>query len=127
MKRIALALVVAAVLFGAVYASASVLNVNGQVIQVGSDNKLWCDADGVEVDWAYENKDQTIYWITVHNIDPECVGYTMHVSLFDGAGDQFSQGREDITGPSMRINLSGSPVPAWKIEKINIGIDQGTD
>ncbi len=56
MKKLFGALVVGTIVFGAVMASAAALNVNGGIIQVGTNsNSLSCDLDGVGVAW---NTDQ---------------------------------------------------------------------
>jgi hypothetical protein len=108
MKRIALALVVAAVLFGAVYASAAALNVEG-TIQAGVDADLTCDPDGVYVDgWGYENNDMTVRYVRIGGINGACMGKEMVVGLW-GSGEIQTK-TVAITGVTQRVDFT-SPYP----------------
>lgn len=88
MKRIALALVVAAVLFGAVYASAAALNVDGGVIQHGEDDYLKCTEALVVDGWGLETDDNTVRSVRFQELPDECNGAEAFVRIhLDGGGN----------------------------------------
>ena len=122
-KRIMLALVVSMVIFGAFYASAANLDVNGGVIQAGVDADLVCDPDGVQVvNWVYESVDQLVYSVVIDDFHAACAGSEVIVGLHDELGND--EGSFLATAPagggSLSISLGG--IPAADIYQVSVGI-----
>lgn len=125
-KRILLALVVATVLFGAVYASAANLGVNGNVIQAGVDGTLTCDPDGVEVTgWGYESNDQRIYYVEIGGIAAACEGQEIVVGLYNSSGGELGSevgGPVPAGGGEVTVSFPNHPL-ASEIYSIHVAID----
>jgi hypothetical protein len=84
MKRVIVALLIGGALFGAIYGLAAGLNVEGGTIQAGSDVDLICDEDGVQVlGWSLETNDGNVYAVRIGNIDEQCAGNDIFVSITD--------------------------------------------
>lgn len=84
MKRLVIALLVGGAVFGMVYGLAATLNVDGGTIQAGSDVDLICDEDGVQVlGWGLETDDGKVYFVRIGNIDEQCAGNEIFVSITD--------------------------------------------
>lgn len=84
MKRILVALMAGAAVFTLAFASAAVLNVNGNTIQAGVDNDLSCDLNGVNANWGLETTDNTVRNVRIVDIDPLCNGSEAFVSINGG-------------------------------------------
>jgi hypothetical protein len=96
MKRLIVALLVGGALFGAVYGLAATLNVEGGTIQFGSDVDLICDEDGVQVlGWGLETDDGNVYAVRIGNIDEQCAGNQIFVSITDD-GTEIADGDATI-------------------------------
>jgi hypothetical protein len=138
MKRLIVALLVGGALFGAVYGLAAGLNVEGGTIQAGSDVDLICDEDGVQVlGWGLETDDGNVYAVRIGNIDEQCAGNDIFVSITDTgveiadgdaiiedeAGDG-GDGCTDTTADEVctRIPIPGG-VPAEDITDIEVFIE----
>lgn len=65
------------------FASASALTVDGGTIQVGADNTLACDTDGVKANWGLETDDNTVRSVRISGIAAECAGAEMFVEVND--------------------------------------------
>jgi len=91
MKRLIVALLVGGVFFGAVYGLAAGLIVGGGAVQVGSDNTLQCDPDGVSVSYNIDYNG-VVTSVQVNGIDSACDGNRLVVVLKDGFGDMFGTG-----------------------------------
>lgn len=79
-KRGIVALAVGAAVGTVGYASASVLQVDGGVIQYG-ESGVTCDADGVTANWGLETDDNTVRSVRISGIDADCVGADMFVRV----------------------------------------------
>ena len=93
LKRTILALSLGAVMSTVGFASASVLNVEGGVIQYGEDTVLTCDEDGLTAAWSVDPDTEAIL-LTVGGINASCQGSTLTVKAGSetftkvlGAGD----------------------------------------
>jgi len=96
MKRLIVALLVGGVFFGAVYGLAATLFVEGGTIQAGSDVDLQCDEDGVQVlGWGLETNDGKVYSVRIGNIDEQCAGNDIFVSITD-TGTEIADGDATI-------------------------------
>jgi hypothetical protein len=86
MKRIFLALMVAGVLFAAVYASAASIGVSGGYIQAGSDDDLTCSdqAEARVKMWNYDSGLDKITSVTFRGMDEKCVPAELYVKIYDG-------------------------------------------
>lgn len=78
MKKLIFALVVIAALATSAFASAAALQVDGGVLQAGTDTELRCDFDGVSVN-AYglntlPGDYEGVEYIWVTGVDPACAG-----------------------------------------------------
>lgn len=122
-KRILLALLVSVVIFGAFYASAANLDVNGGVIQAGVDTDLVCDPDGVQVtNWVYETVDQLVYSVVIDGFHADCAGSEVIVGLHDELGNDVDSfvATAPAGGGSLSIGLGG--IPAEDIYQLSVGI-----
>jgi hypothetical protein len=107
LKRLFGALAVGSIVFGAVLVSAANLNVNGGIIQVGTDATLACDADGVTVDW---NTGYTgiVTSVNVNGVDDvNCAGQTLYVYALDLNGLIVGAPHS----PSVACGAPGTPLP----------------
>jgi hypothetical protein len=91
MKRIILALVVGGALFAAAFGAASSLGVSGGTVQVGADNNLQCDADGVSVSYNIDYNG-VVTSVQVNGIAGSCAGNRLIVELKNGAGTMIGTG-----------------------------------
>ncbi len=140
MKRLIVALLVGAMVFGAVFGLADTLIVGGGTIQHGGDNDLQCDEDGVYIDgWAFNaDEDSPGYgildYVRVLGIDPECSSNDMFVSLWQG-GTFLGKGMAHIppdgdaldkdTSGDVGVKVTMPNVDVWKITKVDIFIEGG--
>jgi hypothetical protein len=93
MKRLIVALLVGGMVFGTVLAAAATLNVNGGVIQAGSDSDLTCD-DSVDVlGWGLNSGTGLVEYVRVGNVSSACEGAGLQARI------QLSSGPSYITGP----------------------------
>lgn len=122
-KRILLALLVSVVIFGAFYASAANLGVDGGVVQAGLDGTLTCDPNGVTVDgWGYEADEMNVYYVRIGDIDAACVGEELTVGVYDSNGDIITNtSPAAITGASQTFHFD-DPVDAINIYRISVAI-----
>lgn len=102
MKRIIVALLAGAMVFGAVFAVAATLDVAGGTIQAGSDSDLRCDEDGVRVDgWLLETDTGMVNKVRVHDIDADCSSNDLFVNVTKW-GTKIAECRT-AAGPGMHI------------------------
>jgi len=122
MKRLIVALLVGGVFFGAVYGLAATLNVEGGTIQAGSDVDLQCDEDGVQVlGWGLETNDGKVYFVRIGNIDEQCAGNDIFVSITDTGTeiadgdatieDEATDGADGCTDPTADEVCTKIPIP----------------
>ncbi len=123
--RILLALVVSLGIFGAFYASAANLGVDGGVLQAGVDTDLVCDSDGVQVvNWVYESTGQLVYSFKIDGIDAACAGSEIVVGLHGAAGNQLRAytGVVPTGGGLMTFSTSPNQVPAADIFQVSVAL-----
>lgn len=84
MLKIMGVLVMLTLVFGAVFGSAALLQVEGGTIQAGADIDLECDDDGVQVDgWGLETSNGLVYYVRIVDIDNGCSSCDMFVNITD--------------------------------------------
>lgn len=132
---VSLALVVA--LAVAAFGAAAALNVDGGVIQAGSDTNLQCDTDGVRVDgWGLETDDGSVHFVRIHDIDPSCSGADLFVNITEN-GSKIAEGQAQIPSDGdpgdndpdagevgVKVNFN-TPVQAEDITDIEVFIEGG--
>lgn len=74
MKKLITAVLGGTAVASLAFASASTLNVDGGVVQVGEDITLTCDDDGVKVDFGLETDTDLVHRATVTGIAEDCLG-----------------------------------------------------
>lgn len=109
MKRLLTALLAGAAVFSIAFASAATLGVNGNVIQAGVDGDLRCDPDGVNANWGLETSDNTVRYVKIVDIHPDCNGADLYLKVNESAGD--AAGPIQIVNGEARYNFS-SPYPS---------------
>ena len=124
-KRIMLALVVALVMFGVVYASAASLGVSGGIIQAGSDGDLRCDLDGVTVlGWGLEVDDNSVRSFRLGGVDAACNGATMFATINRADGSTRTAGSVELNGATTYTFRFNAPYPTpAEIVGVNIFIE----
>lgn len=121
MKRILMALMAGAAVFTIAFASAAALNVSGNTIQAGVDTDLACDDDGVDAAWGLETSDNTVRYVRIENISPDCVGEDLFLKVNNSAGD--AVGPLPIAGTSVTYHFT-SPYPTPEsITQLNVWIE----
>jgi hypothetical protein len=103
MKRLLTALAAAGIVSTAVFAAASTLAVDGGAIQVGTDNLLQCDTDGVSVSYNVDLFG-TVTSVQVNDIESACEGNRLVVVLKDEAGTPIG------TGGGLDPGTGGAPL-----------------
>jgi hypothetical protein len=103
MKRLIIALLVGGAVFGTVWGVAAGLQVSGGSVQVGSDNTLQCDPDGVSVSYNIDYNG-VVTSVQVNDIHSDCTGNRLIVVLKDGFGDMFG------TGGAVDGGTGGAPI-----------------
>jgi|GEM_PF-1186772 len=127
-KRVLLALIVALVVFGAVYASAATLNVSGGFIQAGNDDSLYCDLDGVYVaGWGLEVDDGTVRSVRIGGVDEACAGTAIFVRIGFNNGAKPYSSDAGIPNPNVageyRFAFPSPYFDAATIETIHVFIE----
>jgi hypothetical protein len=120
MKRILVALMAGAAVFTLAFASAAVLNVNGNTIQAGVDTDLSCDLNGVNADWGLETTDNLVYYVKVVDIDPLCNGSDAFAKINDQAGD--AMGPVVISGGVAKFTFA-TPMQPELINSLRVWIE----
>ena len=83
--RRTLAILALSGLVAAIAGSASVVAVDGGVLQAGS-SEVSCDTDGIDANWGLETDDNTVRSVRFTNVDPTCEGADMWAEVFAGDG-----------------------------------------
>lgn len=102
-KRYAVAAAAAGMVFTGVYGAAAALNVDGGVVQAGSDDTLSCDTtDGVQVvtftgEAGPAGFPVTSSGVTLKGIDTDCVGRYLMVRVGGDAGATLASGGKVLT------------------------------
>jgi len=123
MKRTLFALGVGVILT-IIVAFAANLALDGGVIQVGSDNTLTCDTDGVQVaGWGLETDDNTVRWVRIGGISTDCVGDDMFVRVYDTTPSVIAGGSKTIASALETINFSAPYPSAAAIDKLTVWIE----
>ena len=92
MLKIVGVLVMLTLVFGAVFGSAALLQVQGGTIQAGEDLDLECDEDGVYVaGWGLETDDGLVYFVRIYGIDDGCSSCDMFVVITDINHDKIAK------------------------------------
>jgi hypothetical protein len=112
MKRILIALAVAASLSAAAFGAAASLTVNRGHIQQGeTQGSLQCDSNGVSIRYWTTNTGGTmkLLKVWVDDVDANCAGGELDVILKDAANNQLWLGQTDVpsdfTGGSIDAGL----------------------
>jgi hypothetical protein len=123
MKRFLIASMAGAVVFAVAFGAAAALNVDGGVIQAGTDDTLTCDADGVHVaGWGLESDTGLVSFVRIGDISSDCSGDAMFVRLYYDGGSLLASGSADpVVVPVTMVSFT--PVPAVDIAKIEIFIE----
>jgi hypothetical protein len=116
-KRTLAAIGVAGVVGTVGFASASVLGVNGDVIQYG-ESDVSCDADGVQVNWGLETDDNTVRNARITGIDTACTGAEIFVKVNNGAVKHVT-----IAGDQANIPFTAPFPGADDIETVKVWIE----
>lgn len=109
MKRLLFALIAGAMVFTVAFASAAVLNVNGNVIQAGVDGNVTCDSDGVDTAYGLETSDNSVRYVRIENIDPACNGADAFLKVNEASGD--AQGPVTIADGKATFHFAGPTYP----------------
>ena len=87
------ALLISSTAFGAVYAAAATLPLDGGVVQEGTDASLVCQSDPVQVSsWGVNSSDDAgtggkVTFVQLENIDESCFGNRLMGRLEDASGN----------------------------------------
>ncbi len=125
-KRVMLALVMAMVIFGAVYASAASLNVLGGTIQAGTDDYLKC-TEAVRVSgWGLETDDSSVYNVKLTGVPASCNTAQMWVRVHLAGGSTIAPAAVTLSGSEATVYTFalGTPRPsAASIEGLTVLIE----
>jgi hypothetical protein len=117
-----LALLVGLTVFGAVFALAASLGVNGGAIQAGADTELRCDTNGVQVlGWGLETDTGMVSFVRIGDISPTCAGNDMWVRITKD-GSLIAKGSLTLDG-SGSAKISFTPQAAVDITDIQVYIE----
>lgn len=130
MGRIAMILVVVALVASVAYAAAASLNVDGGVVQAGSGTVGQCDTDGVSVGHhvKYDNtvNDFVVDFVTVSGINSACSGKTLAVQLTHGGnaipGASGTQAIPSSGGPFQVTVTLSTPAKAADVDDVHVAI-----
>lgn len=121
MKKLITAVLGGVVVATASFASASLLTVDGGTIQAGQDGSLYCDVDGVKVNWGFESKDHTVRSARISGIDEACKGAEIFVRTNTMVGKDALKAQ--ITGDQATVRfLEPFPTPE-SLESVEITIE----
>ncbi len=121
MKRLLLALIAGAMVFTVAFASAAVLNVNGNVIQAGVDGNVSCDTDGVNTAYGLETSDNSVRYVRIESIDAACNGADAFLKVNEATGD--AMGPVQIVNGAATFHFT-SPYPSPEsISSIRVWIE----
>jgi hypothetical protein len=113
--------------FGAVFAAAAALNVNGGVIQAGSDNTLQCDPAVKVLGWGLELDDGLVYSVRIGEIDQvACAQADLFVTLWNTTPAQIGEGGPHPIDSSTEVVQLDSPVDPAAIDKITVYLEGAT-
>lgn len=122
MKRLIVALLVGGVMFGTVFAVAAALNVNTGTLQAGGETDLSCD-DAVDVfingAWSNTASAYVVTGVIVTDIDTECGGGTIKVTLTKTGGDLIEEMILGGIGTSATLNTT-TTVKVEDLEDIHV-------
>ena len=123
MKRILFALGVGVILT-IIVAFAANLVLDGGVIQVGSDNTLTCDTDGVQVaGWGLETDDSTVRFVRIGGISSNCLGDDLFVKVYDTTPSVIAEGSKTIASAEEKIDFSAPYPSAAAIDRLTVWIE----
>jgi hypothetical protein len=124
-KQLFGALAVGTLVFGAVVASASSLDVQGGTVQVGTDASLACDTDGVTVAWNTNNLGIVTSAQVSGVNDSACAGQRLYLTALNGAGHIIGAGHANAVecgAPGDPISVSAPVITSGTTEyKIALG------
>lgn len=121
-KKLMAAVVGGTMVAGLAYASASMLDVDGGVMQSGTDTTLSCQEGPVKVDWGYESKGALVYFASVSGIEESCYGMDMNVRTnVQADADLDGIGIANIQTSSVKARFA-TPVPAKDLEWVTVTI-----
>lgn len=126
-KRILLALVVATVLFAAVYASAANITVLGGTIQEGLDTDLTCTDHIQVIGWGLDDKDGLVYSVRFAPLPLACFDADVFAHVYDAGGSELTYGRyyDNVTSPGdngIVVKLK-TPVEAEAISGLRVYVE----
>ena len=108
MGRILAALLLASVVFAAVYASAASLGVTGGDLGAGGDTVDRCDTDGVTV--SYTVSGSSVTHVTVNGISANCNGGQLSLTVVNNSGGSLgSGGPVAVDATSETVSVTPNP------------------
>lgn len=125
MKKIAISLLLIALMVGVAYGAAAALTVNTSTLGAGSGSVTSCDTDGVDIQWythmtdnAGPRHDDGGVWVDkvkVKNIDATCNDKWAHMSIRALGGNHVQMCREQIaSGAALMENVSPASTPPYQ-------------
>jgi hypothetical protein len=137
MKRVFIAILVAGVLFGAVYASAARVDFDAGTLQAGIDTDLQCQESTLYVvDYTFDHhgnlgehsNDLGLNTVVLGPFDRECAGVNVRLTLYDEDGKFLDTAVSHVHAPFDRVVFDMGPgddgPPIWAIYKIGIVLEQ---
>jgi hypothetical protein len=137
MKRVFLAILIAGVLFGAVYASAARVDFNAGTLQAGIDTDLQCQESPLHVaDYTYDHEgdlgdgsnDLALNTIVLGVFDEECYDARVRLTLYDEDGKFLDSAVGWVTPPYETVvfdlGRGDDGPPIWQIYKIGVVLEQ---
>ena len=129
MKRYLIAALAALVIFPAAAFAAS-LNVDGSVVQAGTDTDLTC-ADNAVVGWTTQTVFSGEFAVTRVTVDFDagCDGNYAYVAIFSGPGAQTGFGIGPIAGDQVTFDVDESAVNAEvdNIDMVSVAVKNTND
>jgi opacity protein-like surface antigen len=120
MKRVLLAIVVAAVLFAAVYAAAAGVDFDAGTLQAGIDTDLQCQERPLMVlDYTYDHvgnlgnpmNDLALNSVQLGYFEQPCAGAEVRLTLYNEAGDRIGEATEFVNWPVETVWFDLNPGP----------------
>jgi adhesin HecA-like repeat protein len=104
------------------FASASMLDVDGGVMQTGTDTTLYCQDAPVKVDWGYESKNNSVYFASVSGIEESCYGADLNLRTnVQAEANLDGIGVANIQSDTVKATFK-APIPAGDLEWVTVTI-----
>lgn len=122
MKKLITAVLGGTAVASLAFASASMLTVDGGVMQTGTDTTLYCQTAPVKVGWGYESKDNSVYFADVSGIQESCYGADMNFRTnIQAEANDDGIGYGNIQAGTVRIHFD-TPIPVEDLESVTVTI-----